>query len=197
MDDDISFLNAIFSQPHDDALRLVYADWLEERGDPRAAYVRLYMEVQASGKRIEGAQLREMNRLEIKLDSRWTWWFSEARTFPAGFRLELLVVAAGKSLIDMRGGLFETALLVEGRPIALNWDDCRGSVGQYLVFTGHTCYSSHHKLAAHNREYVKPTVLNVARWQAPGIKLEEGVQWLPSRHRGIAEYCRMKRETAR
>lgn len=39
MNDD-DFVRSILLAPQDAALRLVYADWLEERGDPRAAYLR-------------------------------------------------------------------------------------------------------------------------------------------------------------
>jgi uncharacterized protein (TIGR02996 family) len=35
-----AFLDALAADPSDHTTRLVYADWLEERGDPRAAYVR-------------------------------------------------------------------------------------------------------------------------------------------------------------
>jgi uncharacterized protein (TIGR02996 family) len=38
--DDEAFLRAIAAAPADDAPRLVYADWLDERGDARAALVR-------------------------------------------------------------------------------------------------------------------------------------------------------------
>ena len=38
------FLDEIRANPHDDAARLVYADWLEERGDVRAEYLRLECE---------------------------------------------------------------------------------------------------------------------------------------------------------
>ena len=217
----------------------------------------------------------------------------------------------GKGLIEVRGGQEETVLLVEGRPVALNWDDCHGSVGQYLVFTGHTrgddyarqlvefvegevdggrplaeqigpllalfapgtyclgytpstavegvvtleyvrrpnadrelveyypadvrnlvctqtresldeervayyqeqlrarrrtivltasaegawcefVIDGHHKLAAYNRERVRPAVLGIVRWQAPGITLEEGLGCLPRGHPGVREYRRMK-----
>jgi uncharacterized protein (TIGR02996 family) len=40
MDEDAGFLQALLAAPEDDALRLVYADWLEERGDPRGEYLR-------------------------------------------------------------------------------------------------------------------------------------------------------------
>jgi uncharacterized protein (TIGR02996 family) len=45
MSDERAFLTAILEQPDDDARKLVYADWLEERGDPRAEYLRLTMKV--------------------------------------------------------------------------------------------------------------------------------------------------------
>jgi uncharacterized protein (TIGR02996 family) len=38
--DDEAFLRSILDAPGDDAPRLVYADWLDERGDPRGAFVR-------------------------------------------------------------------------------------------------------------------------------------------------------------
>jgi uncharacterized protein (TIGR02996 family) len=36
-----AFLRAISAAPDDSTVRLVYADWLEDRGDPRAEFVRL------------------------------------------------------------------------------------------------------------------------------------------------------------
>jgi uncharacterized protein (TIGR02996 family) len=41
MTDDSAFLRAIQANPDDIALRLVYADFLEERGDARAEYIRI------------------------------------------------------------------------------------------------------------------------------------------------------------
>jgi uncharacterized protein (TIGR02996 family) len=38
--DDEYFIRAIVAHPGEDSPRLVYADWLEERGDPRANYLR-------------------------------------------------------------------------------------------------------------------------------------------------------------
>ena len=36
-----AFLQAVLAEPDDDAPRLIFADWLEERGDPRGAFIRL------------------------------------------------------------------------------------------------------------------------------------------------------------
>jgi carbon storage regulator len=37
-----AFLDAIRQRPDDEGVRLVYADWLEERGDPLAEFIRLH-----------------------------------------------------------------------------------------------------------------------------------------------------------
>src|ERR1051326_8315661 len=39
--EEAAFLQAMLADPHDLALRLVFADWLEERGDPRGELLRL------------------------------------------------------------------------------------------------------------------------------------------------------------
>src|SRR5277367_2034319 len=41
MNDEQAFLQAMQENPEDTALRLVFADWLEERGDPRGELLRL------------------------------------------------------------------------------------------------------------------------------------------------------------
>jgi uncharacterized protein (TIGR02996 family) len=47
MGDEEGFLAAIAAEPDDDALRLIYADWLEERGDPRYELVRVCQAMRA------------------------------------------------------------------------------------------------------------------------------------------------------
>jgi uncharacterized protein (TIGR02996 family) len=36
-----AFLQAILNDPEDETVRLIYADWLEERGDPRGEFIRV------------------------------------------------------------------------------------------------------------------------------------------------------------
>jgi uncharacterized protein (TIGR02996 family) len=45
MQEEKPFLNAIKERPDDNAIRLVYADWLEERGDPRGEFIRVAVEI--------------------------------------------------------------------------------------------------------------------------------------------------------
>jgi uncharacterized protein (TIGR02996 family) len=54
-----AFLQAVLEAPDDEVPRLVYADWLEEMGDPRAEFIRLQIEVA----RITGDEFRLMSLL--------------------------------------------------------------------------------------------------------------------------------------
>jgi uncharacterized protein (TIGR02996 family) len=48
MRDEDGFLDTIRNNPEDDAPRLIYADWLEERDDPRAHFIRLHLALKAA-----------------------------------------------------------------------------------------------------------------------------------------------------
>jgi uncharacterized protein (TIGR02996 family) len=42
---DTAFLFSVCENPEDDTVRLIYADWLEERGDPRGEFIRVQVEL--------------------------------------------------------------------------------------------------------------------------------------------------------
>jgi uncharacterized protein (TIGR02996 family) len=64
-----AFLRAIAANPVDDGTRLVYADWLEERGDPRAEYIRLRLRLrEPRGRKRVWARRCE---LEAVIDGAW------------------------------------------------------------------------------------------------------------------------------
>jgi len=44
------FMRAIVDNPDDDTYRLVFADWLEERGDPRGAFIRVQCQIAVTAK---------------------------------------------------------------------------------------------------------------------------------------------------
>jgi uncharacterized protein (TIGR02996 family) len=71
--DDETFVAAIRDQPADDTLRLVYADWLEDRGDSRAEFLRL--ECRLHGMQETATEFSELQRqlgeLGSPLDVRW------------------------------------------------------------------------------------------------------------------------------
>jgi uncharacterized protein (TIGR02996 family) len=57
MGDDAAFLRAIQEDLDDSGRRLVYADWLEERGDPRGEYLRLGCRMAALREKIDATWL--------------------------------------------------------------------------------------------------------------------------------------------
>jgi uncharacterized protein (TIGR02996 family) len=71
---DGEFLRAIAVTPNDDALRLRYADWLHQRGDPRAEYLQLEIEAISLGPSTGryAALVQRLRSLEARLDPTWT-----------------------------------------------------------------------------------------------------------------------------
>jgi uncharacterized protein (TIGR02996 family) len=63
MHDEQAFLRAMQQNPHDNALRLVFADWLDERGDARGELIRLLHTLTQS------IEVRERSKLEDRLRS--------------------------------------------------------------------------------------------------------------------------------
>jgi len=122
MTDEEAFLAALAERPGDDLTRLVFADWLDERGDGRAAYLRLVVEVAArikanrscrrlasqAGPLAEGIELswREVagKRFSLRLDS-----FEPAH--------KLVTIGAVRGVTG--AGLWEAKSLVERAPIVV------------------------------------------------------------------------------
>jgi uncharacterized protein (TIGR02996 family) len=49
---EFAMLAAVVSEPHDDQVKLVYADWLEEQGDPRGTFLRNFVHAVQKGKKL-------------------------------------------------------------------------------------------------------------------------------------------------
>jgi uncharacterized protein (TIGR02996 family) len=78
MNDNDAFLRAIREDPNDPARRLVYADWLEEQGDPKGEYLRL------------GCRLAELRRT---IDPAWLAAVRESR-----FQVEEIPLRSGRAV---------------------------------------------------------------------------------------------------
>jgi uncharacterized protein (TIGR02996 family) len=68
MSDDRAFINSLLAAPDDMAPWLVYADWLDERGDARGEYIRL---VQSLATRPDEATRRRLNAVRPMLPREW------------------------------------------------------------------------------------------------------------------------------
>jgi hypothetical protein len=83
-------------------------------------------------------------------------------------REETFDLTDGEALLDVRGGEFDAGLLVAGLPVAFLWNDCSGSIGQYLVRSAST-ESVEPRLAAIRqiveRRRVNPAVSLVDQFQ--------------------------------
>src|SRR5438552_3731260 len=72
MTDDPGLLRAILDDPDDDGLRLVYADWLEEHGEPeRAEFIRVQLELEPHRFAIDRPRVRQLLAREAELLDRY------------------------------------------------------------------------------------------------------------------------------
>jgi uncharacterized protein (TIGR02996 family) len=121
MNDDESFIRAIVDSPGDEAPRLVYADWLEERGDPRGPYLRAERDWAKDRK---PAELKKLHRLAKPLDPVWVAQVSRP---PVGVCLEAPLFRRAKKLtsesaIQSEEGAFGVKFPPEYRAFLLNYN---------------------------------------------------------------------------
>jgi uncharacterized protein (TIGR02996 family) len=80
--EDKAFLRAILDDPADTTARLVYADWLDDRSDPRGTYLRVEMDLRAEpdpdGERA-GALREQLAGLKRDIDPDWLACFDRPR----------------------------------------------------------------------------------------------------------------------
>jgi uncharacterized protein (TIGR02996 family) len=103
MNDEAGFLRSIKENRDELSCRLVYADWLEERGDARGEYLRLSCRM---------AELRE------QLDPDWLAAVKDSRFHPK------MRLSSGRVIrLDELRQFWTYACLIEGLPVvdAKNW----------------------------------------------------------------------------
>jgi uncharacterized protein (TIGR02996 family) len=115
-----AFLDQLAADPGDDVTRLVYADWLDERGDPRAGFLRAEQELArlAEGdERIDALQSDLSDRMRslpwdwlAAAGKRWDVWLTD---WPRPRKIPLI-----KHVRELTGcGLLEGKLIVESAPV--------------------------------------------------------------------------------
>lgn len=103
------FIQEIAAAPDDDAPRLIFADWLEERGDPRGEFIRVQCELAHLERHSEDSQelvIREANLLR-DFETQWVGSaaeFCQRWTFRRGF-LEYVEIVSD-NFIKFSGQLF-------------------------------------------------------------------------------------------
>jgi uncharacterized protein (TIGR02996 family) len=72
MTEDEGFLRALLAHPDDTTTRLVYADWLDERGDPRGEFLRLELRLAELGGDERSPWIRDrLLELRQAIDPAW------------------------------------------------------------------------------------------------------------------------------
>lgn len=122
MGDEWAFLNAVRKAPADDASRLVYADWLQERGDPRAEFLRLDCRLNGLGSAAPRRLRRRYASLCRTLDPDWVALVRRQSVPDA-------VEAALTELEETLGGLnYVPSLVVRRVPVEPD-----GTAGRYIT----------------------------------------------------------------
>ena len=70
-DDEQVFLDEVRKDPADESARLIYADWLEEQGDPRAEYLRAESAFQAFPPIDQDRARAGLYEMQAEIDSHW------------------------------------------------------------------------------------------------------------------------------
>lgn len=106
-----SFLDQVLAEPDNDTIRLVFADWLEERGDPRAELIRVQVE-RASLPDWDARQVRLRLRERALIEQHGDRWRAE------------LPVVEGITWEGFRRGFVATATFASFAVLAANVRAC-------------------------------------------------------------------------
>ncbi len=90
MAEESAFIRTILASPNETLPRLVYADWLEERGDLRAEYLRLMCRLDTLDDDDPRAEQlnKEFEKLQRRLDHSWVGLMNRGRTRAHPLRAE-------------------------------------------------------------------------------------------------------------
>lgn len=154
-DEDIAFQRAILAAPDDTTLKLVYADWLQDRADPRAEFVRRQVKLGGMVDPTSGAQAAGvLGTLGEGLDPAWVAFMttlaqpfapitfrdgepSHPFTEPVGRRGKLTVLRSQYATATA----WDAGLLADIEFLAcVDWEECAYGAADYPTF-GFVCES--------------------------------------------------------
>ena len=133
MSEDKAFIRKIVDSPGDDLPRLVYADWLDERDDPRGAYLRAEAEW-AKTKQTTGFLVLRLHGLAEGLDPVWVARVSRP---PEGVCCDQLARAKAERWVEppelvWAGGELKQPLPPQLQAVVLNYNPGRLPLPFYL-----------------------------------------------------------------
>jgi uncharacterized protein (TIGR02996 family) len=130
-----SFFRAIKEQPDNDTPRLIFADWLQERGDAASAARGEYLRLSVLRHRLapDDPNYEVLKRREAELftEHRWTW-LGPLKDAARGWGFErgmLQITALGSILLDPEVTSWartEAALWIDALTLTRIWDDFYG-----------------------------------------------------------------------
>src|SRR5262245_23679699 len=118
MEENRDLLQAILEDPDADAPRLIYADWLEEQADPRAAFIRVQCQLASLG--ADGPARVELAQREgTLLQQHERTWLGPVRRLVSGYEFRRgfveTVTLEGRAFIQHADELFHTIPLRQAR----------------------------------------------------------------------------------
>lgn len=171
------FLEVIWSDPHDLTARLVYADWLDEQGDPRGEFVRVQCEL--AQRDLQRRQKLLLRQREADLLNKYgVWWSADY--------LGIAEAALGGARLEFYLGLPEL-------PMAVTYSSLKAAItaGKYVTVDA--------QITADNfqiRGEINPgspvSVITFVNYSRNGLRSEEMVQRIESwgwRAGSLLELC--------
>lgn len=73
--------------------------------------------------------------------------------------LKTIEIKNNTGIIDIIGDDFDCAVYIKNKPVAINWCDCEGSIGQYLLHIGMDCSEIENQLKS-IQYYIREGVVN-------------------------------------
>jgi len=112
--DHADFLNAIIAAPDDDTPRLVYADWLEERGDQRGEFIRVQCEL-ARLPDEDPRRVEMQSRERVLLEEHEEQWVSSLKGLVSNWRFHRGFVDEGT--VEVETFLSNGNLIFQNTPL--------------------------------------------------------------------------------
>jgi uncharacterized protein (TIGR02996 family) len=127
MTDEDAFVQALLAAPGDTSLRLVYADWLEERGDPRGEYLRLLVLIDTSStaEQLTDEVIERFRHLEKQINLHWLGLVNRGRIRKRQQRPEM-ATDARRERRRSRGEVLEAQIGIFLRQYARRSKYCSG-----------------------------------------------------------------------